>query len=428
MDKNLNEQLGKSKILMGYDLKKTAIENKKMVEEQAATNASPVPPRAPLKSAGTTPVPPTGISPSTTPAPAPAVKPAAAQSNILTDEDLMGNTNLIRSYLQTISDFSLGGLISNALGGSPANLLAGRRTGVKGVVDALDGWVDVKDLAYVLSTVTSLKGKQYLDDTQEPPVKIPAMQRFVELYLEDEGEDLIADVQGVGTKTLPAGTEKIKTKIVNMINSLLGQSTSSVTDTGTPAPGQTGSGGYKPCTEFPFSYGCANQAIGEIQKCLGLVADGKFGNKTSQALISKGFDGKTITKEIYDTIKTKMCGGTSSGDTRLTQLIRLVQKDGNISYVKNKLSVEDNKILTDYLGKSGYVPSNDPVLVKKYMAYQVWTNPNISQTVDKVKGLPNQPVATNAPNAPTRIKINESQLKNLIAGISSEQSKKTKKK
>ena len=46
----------------------------------------------------------------------------------------------------------------------------------------------------------------------------------------------------------------------------------------------TGSGGiYKPCTE-KYSFGCESPAIAEIQGCLGLVQDGKFGPKTQAKL------------------------------------------------------------------------------------------------------------------------------------------------
>jgi hypothetical protein len=98
------------------------------------------------------------------------------------------------------------------------------RTGVKGCVDALDGtfgFVDYKGLKTVLNIITSLKGKCYLDDTQSPAILTPAINRFLELYTEDEnGDNLIDDVNKVSTATLPTGSEKIKKQIINTIEQL----------------------------------------------------------------------------------------------------------------------------------------------------------------------------------------------------------------
>jgi len=98
------------------------------------------------------------------------------------------------------------------------------RTGVKGRVDALDGtfgFVDYKGLKTVSNIITSLKGKCYLDDTQSPAILTPAINRFLELYTEDEnGDNLIDDVNKVGTATLPTGSEKIKKQIINTIEQL----------------------------------------------------------------------------------------------------------------------------------------------------------------------------------------------------------------
>ena len=137
-------------------------------------------------------------------------------TNILTDDDMLGDTGYIRSFFQSNSDFAP----SDIIGVNLANLIAGRRAGVKGCVDALDGFVNSKDLAYVLGVISSLNGKCYLDDSKSPAVLTPAINRFLELYTEDENEDLISVVQGVGTKTLPTGSEKIKKQIINKIQEL----------------------------------------------------------------------------------------------------------------------------------------------------------------------------------------------------------------
>lgn len=137
-------------------------------------------------------------------------------TNMLTDQDLMGSTSVMRSLLQSLSDYSaLVGLpnLWDMVGINAANLIAGRRTGVKGVVDALDGWVDAADLAYVLGIVKSLDGKCYTDPVEG--TNVSATQRFLELYKEDEsGDELKSDVDSVGTRTLPTGTEQVK-RLIN---------------------------------------------------------------------------------------------------------------------------------------------------------------------------------------------------------------------
>lgn len=65
---------------------------------------------------------------------------------------------------------------------------------------------------------------------------------------------------------------------------------------------------YKPCSGA-YSYGCKANAIKEVQACLGLVADGKFGPKTRAALKSKGFASFT------DSEISKICGKTQSTPT-----------------------------------------------------------------------------------------------------------------
>ena len=70
------------------------------------------------------------------------------------------------------------------------------------------------------------------------------------------------------------------------------------------------------CTDFPYTKGCQSSIIAEVQKCLGITADGKFGNGTLSALQSGGY-GNSITKEVYDKIKAK-CGGNTNDNTTIT--------------------------------------------------------------------------------------------------------------
>jgi hypothetical protein len=77
--------------------------------------------------------------------------------------------------------------------------------------------------------------------------------------------------------------------------------------------GGTGGTTYTNCTDFPYKKGCQNSVIAEVQQCLGLTADGKFGPNTEKTLKDKGY-GAEITKEVYDKIKAN-CGGSSTTTT-----------------------------------------------------------------------------------------------------------------
>ena len=353
---NPKEALDRVRLLMNYDPSKTSEENLqeqiKPIEPAVPDNTymRPItkrplnPPATPATPAqGTTPpatAPTKPATPTTPAAPAnpnkigniplpttPPVEPPAKKSNMVTDQDLMGESGWFSSLFHAVGLTPLIppttiGLIAslglNLTGNNGADLIAGRRHGVKGVVDALDGWVGVDDLAYVLTIINSLKGKCYLDDTQDPPAKIPAITRFLQLYSEDEnGDDLKADIQEVGTRTLPAGTEKLKSQLINTIEKLEATSCQEEPDksqggnppTGTTQPG----GGYKPCPGPTFTQGCYNDKIKQLQKCLGLVADGKFGPKTYAAIKAKipTFDGNLTEAIIAELMKH--CVGAQTG-------------------------------------------------------------------------------------------------------------------
>ena len=73
--------------------------------------------------------------------------------------------------------------------------------------------------------------------------------------------------------------------------------------TGGDSSGKTSK--YKSCSGT-YSYGCKANAIAEVQGCLGLTTDGKFGPKTKAALSGKGFTTFTD-KDI-----TKICSTTTT--------------------------------------------------------------------------------------------------------------------
>lgn len=73
--------------------------------------------------------------------------------------------------------------------------------------------------------------------------------------------------------------------------------------------GGTG-GGYRECNDFPLTKGCQGSMVSEIQGCLKISQDGKFGPQTENALKSKGYS-TSVTKEVYDKIM-KDCGKTDT--------------------------------------------------------------------------------------------------------------------
>jgi hypothetical protein len=162
------EELKRALLMMKYDNKKTLTENTDIIFEQSQQD-----------------------------------------TNIFTDKDLMGQT----SELDNLKSF-----ITTDLG--LKSTPTARRYGVKGAVDALDAYyVGMDDLNWLLILVQMMKGKCWVDDSDPNNIiKKPAMERFLELYSEDEnGDDLVEDIESVGTLTLPTGAEQLKKKIIGNI-------------------------------------------------------------------------------------------------------------------------------------------------------------------------------------------------------------------
>lgn len=80
--------------------------------------------------------------------------------------------------------------------------------------------------------------------------------------------------------------------------------------------GGSGGSSFKPCSDFPFTFGCKNEIIKEVQKCLGMEErhqTGNFGPITLKYLETKRGE-NTITKQVYDEIM-KICKQTSTNKT-----------------------------------------------------------------------------------------------------------------
>jgi hypothetical protein len=122
----------------------------------------------------------------------------------LTDDDLLEGSEAWKSFFKTA-------LPKISLIGWVVDKIAGRRPYVKGVVDALDGYVTEDDIAYVLGVIKSLVGKTMKDGKS-------ALERFKELYKKDEGgDDLLADVKSVGTKTFSTKAELVKDELEKIL-------------------------------------------------------------------------------------------------------------------------------------------------------------------------------------------------------------------
>jgi hypothetical protein len=77
-----------------------------------------------------------------------------------------------------------------------------------------------------------------------------------------------------------------------------------------PVPDPSGCGSFTPCSKFPFRKCCEAKEIQDVQKCLGISADGKFGNQTERAL------GKSyLTRSEYDGIMRDCEGNTTKQTT-----------------------------------------------------------------------------------------------------------------
>jgi hypothetical protein len=162
----------------------------------------------------------------------------------LTDDDLMGDTTGLSSFINTVIPAAkYAAFIAAPVLGIPAALGAGaalavgaagagaavstgvatgllgatieqlkdRRTGVKGAIDALDGFVKESDLLYVLTILKALVGRKAADGTS-------AIERFKKLYKLDDGEELIDDVKSVGTKTMSVKGPFIKEELIKILS------------------------------------------------------------------------------------------------------------------------------------------------------------------------------------------------------------------
>lgn len=202
-----------------------------------------------------------------------------------------------------------------------------QRKGVKGVVDALDGWVDVENLQFVLNTIKGLDGKCFYDDVTQQ--NISATAAFVALYKEDEGDELKKDVESVGTRTLPTGAEQLKRSIIAAIDTQIAKGCAS---SGGGGGGGGKGGGKKDPVKYPnegqaypecqggvYKKGCWHLKVKEVQGCLGVSPSyGNFGPKTAAALQAK-FSDKKFYEQFVDADIPTICNKNTPEPTQPPQ-------------------------------------------------------------------------------------------------------------
>ena len=204
-------------------------------------------------------------------------------------------------------------------------------------VDDLDGYVGVDNLQSLTNIVKQLQGKTYKGQ--------PALTAFMAYYKEDEsGDDFVKDIESVGVSTLGVQGIDAKNDLLKLVGGNASTATGGDGNTKTGVAGITmvwddenkktddggGGGGetppkpqtFKNCDTLPFSFGCKNPIIKELQVCLGMDAKyqtGNFGPVTMNALGGYLEDQK-ITQKTVDAVKAK-CNpttGTTTGATATT--------------------------------------------------------------------------------------------------------------
>lgn len=182
-----------------------------------------------------------------------------------------------------------------------------------------------------------------------------AVTALIRRYAEFGWGDVIEDVKSVKVRTQ---------KGVDMRNEVLNLLSQGISDVEKPAGVATGSTPtYHNCTAFPFTLGCKNAAIKEIQVCLGIKADGAYGPITDKALKDKGYDTSGgITQDIYNKIK-QSCNQQNNGlSTVQAEISR-----GSLKYAKlmgigplyfmNRQNMSNNetiRIIDQYLSSIGF--------------------------------------------------------------------------
>lgn len=100
-------------------------------------------------------------------------------------------------------------------------------------------------------------------------------------------------------------------------------------------------GGYVDCNEkpLPHKFGCKSDKIAEVQKCLDINSDGKFGPVTRKTLLDNEYDPVNgLTQEIYDAVIAKC---KKEGDKLEPKIEPVPHKSTEPIYAPEKLKLSD---------------------------------------------------------------------------------------
>ena len=191
-----------------------------------------------------------------------------------------------------------------------------------------------------------------------------AMSEFLRYYKMKQESDFVDDVNSVGVKTFIVTGTKLKQEIIQIATSTSGgtsggdgKSTTGVDsiinikwdgaksgggDGGNSGGGEGGkkTSKYYDCSSVnldttALTYGCKDNRIAEVQKCLGITADGKFGPATRKALTDNAYDmSKGITKEIY----AKIIAGCKKGE--VTATTGSTEGGADVNYLRNPIKLD----------------------------------------------------------------------------------------
>jgi len=160
------------------------------------------------------------------------------------------------------------------------NAIEGIGTDVDAIRGALSSMPTVADLCAMYKNYTMTYGDLY--DDLDSDIDGEDFRKYVWSAIAGQVQDAQEDLQKAKDEPV---TDDEKKKTDNNRNK--------------------GGGGYKSCSGT-YSYGCSASAIREVQSCLGLTADGKFGPKTQAKLKEKGFTSFT------DADISKICSKTTT--------------------------------------------------------------------------------------------------------------------
>ena len=312
------------------------------------------------------------------------------------NQTVVAENDLLNEQGAELSDAELDGYVSDA-------------------IDDLDGYVAEYNLKSLLDILTALKGKTYKGQS--------ALQQFLKYYKEDEGANFIDDVNSVGVANLSITAKNMKPQIIAMVSGAGtgggdGKSATGVDSIinikwdgakagGGDGGGNSGGGGgggstkttkYYDCSSVnldttALTYGCKDKRIAEVQKCLGITADGKFGPATRKALTDNAYEAsKGITKAIYE----KVLAGCKKGEVKSTT----GTTDGSladVNYLRNPIKMDLGKVPemptknTGALDSQGMTDADyyqslvDKGLIQRNLVGRIVYKGKVLETEDKAK-------------------------------------------